>query len=56
MEKPKVQFKTIDEYLKQFPEEGKEKLQKLREFVNKLIPGVEEAISYQMPAFKLNGK
>ncbi len=52
---PKRQFKTIDEYIATFPPEVQEKLQTLRRTIKDAAPEAEEAISYQMPAFKLNG-
>ncbi len=52
----KKQFKTIDEYIKTFPEEVQNILEKMRQTIRKAAPGAVEAISYQMPTFKLNGK
>jgi uncharacterized protein YdhG (YjbR/CyaY superfamily) len=49
------QFKTIDEYIKIFPEEIQFILEKIRKTVRKAAPEAVEAISYQMPTFKLNG-
>lgn len=49
------QFKTIDEYIKIFPKEVQTILQTLRETIHKAAPEAVEAISYQMPTFKLNG-
>lgn len=46
---------TIDEYIKQFPFEIQEKLQKVRATIRSVAPDATEAISYQMPTFKLNG-
>ncbi len=51
----KKQFKTIDEYIKTFPEEVQVILQKVRSTIHSAAPEATEAISYQMPAFKLNG-
>ncbi len=50
------QFKTIDEYLVQFPENVRELLQEIRKTIRNSAPQAEETISYGMPAFKLNGK
>jgi uncharacterized protein YdhG (YjbR/CyaY superfamily) len=50
------QFKTIDEYIQTFPEDIQGILQKMRLTVKQAAPRAEEAISYQMPTFKLNGK
>lgn len=48
-------YKTIDEYLKAFPEEIQSILGKIRKTIRKAAPDAVEAISYQMPTFKLNG-
>ena len=48
-------YKTIDEYIKTFPEEIQSILKKIRKTIRKAAPGATEAISYQMPTFKLNG-
>jgi uncharacterized protein YdhG (YjbR/CyaY superfamily) len=50
------QYKTIDEYIKAFPDSVQPILQKLRETIRRVAPEAVEAISYQMPTFKLNGK
>lgn len=52
----KKQFKTIDEYLKTFPEDIQIILEKIRQTIRNAAPDAVEAISYQMPTFKLNGK
>lgn len=48
-------FTTIDEYIAAYPRETADKLQVIRKLVNKHAPEAEEVISYNMPAFKLNG-
>jgi len=48
-------FKTIDEYVQTFPEEVQIILEKMRQTIRKAAPEAEEAISYQIPTFKLNG-
>ncbi len=50
------QFKTIDEYIKTFPEDVQGILEKMRQTIKKAAPEAVEAISYQIPTFKLNGK
>lgn len=50
-----LMFKTIDEYISTFPQHVQEKLQVLRETIRKAAPTATEAISYQMPTYKLNG-
>ena len=52
----KTGYKTIDEYVKIFPADVQIILQKLRRTIKETAPGAAETISYQMPAFKLNGK
>jgi uncharacterized protein YdhG (YjbR/CyaY superfamily) len=46
---------TIDEYIDSFPGEIQKKLNEIRATVKKAAPDAEEKISYQMPAFALNG-
>jgi uncharacterized protein YdhG (YjbR/CyaY superfamily) len=53
--KSKVEFKTIDEYISLFPENIQDLLNKLRQTIRETAPDAKEAISYQMPTFKLNG-
>lgn len=50
-----MKFQTVDEYIMQFPDEVQNTLQKLREVIKEAAPEAEETISYQMPAFSLNG-
>lgn len=47
--------KTIDEYIAGFPEDVQAILQKIRQTIKAAAPNAEEAISYQMPTFKLKG-
>ena len=42
----------IDSYIAQFPEETKEKLQKIRQTIKKAAPDATETISYGIPTFK----
>ena len=55
MATPKKAFKTIDEYIATFPKNVQIILEELRQAIGDAAPDAEEAISYQMPAFKLNG-
>jgi uncharacterized protein YdhG (YjbR/CyaY superfamily) len=48
-------IKDIDAYIKSFPVATQEKLMKIRQTIQQAAPNAEEAISYQMPTFKLNG-
>jgi len=50
------QFGTIDEYIETFPKSIQSILEKLRQTIRDAAPGAVEAISYQMPTFKLNGR
>ena len=52
---PKKGFKTIDEYIATFPKNVQSILQELRQVIGDCAPEAEEAISYQIPTFKLNG-
>ena len=45
----------IDNYIVQFPEETQTLLQQMRETIHAAAPEATEAISYQMPTFKLHG-
>jgi uncharacterized protein YdhG (YjbR/CyaY superfamily) len=46
-------YKSIDEYIATQSEDVQAVLQKVRGAIRKAIPGAEEVISYQIPAFKL---
>jgi uncharacterized protein YdhG (YjbR/CyaY superfamily) len=49
------EFKTIDEYIATFPKNIQSILRELRRTIRECVPQAEEAISYQIPTFKLNG-
>lgn len=51
----KTRYKTIDEYIANFPENIQEILNKMRQVIKEASPEAEEAISYGMPTFKLHG-
>lgn len=53
MERTKA--KTIDEYISRFPESVRKIMEQIRMTIHKTAPGIEETISYQIPAFKHNG-
>ena len=46
---------NIDEYIDGFPSNVQKILQKIRKTIQKAAPEAAEAISYQMPSFRLNG-
>ena len=45
----------MDAYIASFPKEVQGILEQIRETIRKAAPGAVEAISYQIPTFKLNG-
>ena len=51
----KTDFKSVDEYIATLPEDVQSALQRVRSTIRKAVPGAEEVISYQMPAYKLHG-
>jgi uncharacterized protein YdhG (YjbR/CyaY superfamily) len=46
---------TIDEYLSDLPAETRTVLEQLRATIHDLVPGLEESINYDMPAFRYRG-
>ena len=48
--------KSIDQYLDAVSADKRAALEKLRKDILAAAPGAEECISYQMPAFRLDGK
>ena len=48
--------KTIDEYLAPLSSDKRAALEKLRKAIKAAAPKAEECISYQIPAFRLDGK
>ena len=51
-----LKTKTIDEYLERLSDDKRAALERVRETIRAAAPGAEECISYQMPAFCLDGK
>ena len=49
-------FTTVDEYMAALPAGAQSTVQRLRDLVHKAVPGAEEAISYQIPTFRLRGE
>jgi uncharacterized protein YdhG (YjbR/CyaY superfamily) len=47
--------KNIDEYIARFPPEVQAILERIRVTIRNAAKGAEETISYQIPAFRLNG-
>lgn len=48
--------KTIDEYLTRVSDDKREALERLRQTIRDVVPLAEECISYQMPAFRYEGR
>lgn len=46
---------TIDEYIADFPPDIQAILEEIRSTIKQVAPAAEEAISYQMPTFRLHG-
>lgn len=46
---------TVEEYLKDVPQDKLAALEKLRKTIRSVVPKAEEYISYGMPTFKYNG-
>jgi uncharacterized protein YdhG (YjbR/CyaY superfamily) len=53
--KSRGKYSTVDEYIDLHPAPIKAGLVLLRKTIKTAAPGAEELISYQMPAYKLNG-
>jgi len=49
-------FTSIDEYIAACPEKTHECLREIRAAIKDTVPNAEEHISYNMPAFKVNGE
>jgi uncharacterized protein YdhG (YjbR/CyaY superfamily) len=47
---------AVDEYIRHFPKETKQRLTALRGIIHKALPRAEETISYNMPAFSVDGE
>ncbi len=52
----KTNYQTINEYVALFPKDTQKTLELVRRTIKRAAPEATEAISYQMPTFKLNGK
>ncbi len=51
-----MKFNSVDEYISTFPEDTQKALEEIRAAIKAAIPAAEEYISYNMPAFKVNGE
>jgi uncharacterized protein YdhG (YjbR/CyaY superfamily) len=52
----KTDFKSVDAYMAALPDDVRVVLERVRGAIRKAVPRAEEAISYQIPAFKLGGR
>jgi uncharacterized protein YdhG (YjbR/CyaY superfamily) len=50
-----AQAENIDEYIAGFPKDIQQRLEEIRLTIRKAAPEAEEAMSYAIPTFKLNG-
>jgi uncharacterized protein YdhG (YjbR/CyaY superfamily) len=51
----KTDFTSVDEYIATHPEDVQAILQRVRSAIRTALPGAEEVISYQIPAYRLDG-
>ena len=49
-------FQSVDEYIASFPKETQEALEEVRAIIKTITPDAIENISYQIAAFRVNGK
>jgi uncharacterized protein YdhG (YjbR/CyaY superfamily) len=49
----KTDFKSVNEYIAAQPDPVRPVLRRVRTIIRKAIPGAEEVISYQIPAYRL---
>lgn len=52
----KAKFQSVDQYIASQPETVQPALMQVRKAIRKAVPGVEETISYKMPAYKVHGE
>ena len=50
------QFTTVDEYIASFPEKTRKALEEVRAVIKSVTPEAVENISYEIAAFRVNGK
>ena len=53
---PNTNFRSIDDYIASRPEAVRPALERVRAAIRKALPKAEEAISYQIAAFKMGGR
>jgi uncharacterized protein YdhG (YjbR/CyaY superfamily) len=52
----KTEFKSVSAYIGSQPKAAQRALMLVRSAIKQAVPGAEEVISYQIPAFKLHGR
>jgi uncharacterized protein YdhG (YjbR/CyaY superfamily) len=52
----KTNFKSVDRYIAAQPEAAQRALELVRSTIREALPGAEEVISYQIPAYKLHSE
>ena len=52
----RTNFTSVAEYIAMQPKEARGVLKRVREVIRKAVPKAEEVISYQIPAYKVNGR
>jgi uncharacterized protein YdhG (YjbR/CyaY superfamily) len=52
----KTGYQSVDEYIAAHPADVQAVLKRVRRTIRKTLPRAEEAISYQIPAYKLEGR
>jgi len=52
----KTNFQSVDDYLASQPEATQRVLQRVRNAIRAAVPKAQEMISYQIPAYKLDGE
>ncbi|WP_269931317.1 iron chaperone [Aminobacter sp. HY435] len=48
-------FRSVDEYMSAQPEAARPTLAAIRQIIRQVLPAAEEVISYQIPAYKVDG-
>ena len=49
-------FESVDQYIASLPSDVRPQMDSVRQAIHRAVPGSEEAISYDIPAFRLNGR
>ncbi len=52
----KTNYQSVGDYLASQPPAAQRALKRVRSAIRKAMPAAEEVISYQIPAYKLNGR